>query len=124
MTTKAIDYAGIAISTLCIVHCILLPLATSTLPIVGMISENEIVHKVLVLLAVIPAAFVFASSIGSRFSLLIRLIGVTGIATLFLGAFVEWFHDYETVLTLVGATCLASAHIFRLLDNRPHSHNN
>lgn len=124
MTTKAIDYAGVAISSLCIIHCILLPLATSTLPIVGVISENEIVHKVLVLLAVIPAAFVFASVNESRFSRLIRLIGLAGIVTLFLSAFVERFHDYEAVLTLVGATCLASAHIFRLLDNRPYSHNN
>lgn len=124
MTTKAIDHAGVALSSLCIIHCVLLPLVISTLPIVAILSENEIIHKALVFLAIIPAAFAFSGRITSKFSFLIRIVGMAGIALLFLGAFVERLHDFETLLTLTGATLLTSAHVLRLLRNRPHSHDN
>lgn len=115
MTSKTFDRAGLAISSLCIMHCILLPLAASTLPILGAFSENELIHKVLVLVAIIPAFFAFMPVSNTKLSSLMRSVGLIGISTLFAGAFIESLHDFETILTLVGATCLTSAHALRLL---------
>ena len=124
MTVKTIDYSGVALSSLCIVHCVLLPVAASTLPIAASIAENELFHKTLVLLAVVPAMLAFSRRSSSKFAPAFRSLGVMGIVTLLASAFVEAFHDMETSLTLVGAFSLASAHIWRIASIRPHPHQN
>ncbi|MEP6342067.1 MAG: MerC domain-containing protein [Maricaulaceae bacterium] len=120
MSTLTYDRAGIALSTLCIAHCILLPVLSSVLPMVGIWAENEMIHKALVLLAVIPAAFAFSKMI-VKFAPLIRGLAVIGITLLAVGAFIEPLHDFETPLTIAGALCLAAAHGLRSFVNRPHS---
>jgi len=124
MSLLTIDRAGIAISALCIIHCLLLPLAASVLPIIGLLAENENIHKALVLLAIVPAAMAFSSFIGSRMAMIICGLGVFGILTLIAGAFVESFHDFETIMTVIGAFSLASAHILRLFAIKSHHHKN
>lgn len=124
MTTSTFDRAGVALSALCILHCLLLPMAAGVLPMVGLWAENEMIHKVLVLLAIVPALFAFFGSISSRIAPLIRGLGLLGISLLIAGAFVESLHDFETVLTVLGAVTLASAHIWRLSRNRAHPHVN
>ena len=124
MNTAIIDRAGVTISTLCIVHCVLLPFIMSVIPIVGVLAENEAVHKVLVCLAILPAVFSFSSSMASRFSAFVRGMALFGIVTLFAGAFVEGLHDFETSLTVVGGLSLASAHILRGLLDKPLKHVN
>lgn len=122
MTAKAIDYAGVSISALCIVHCVLLPVAAIALPIAGSLAEAEAFHKVLVLVAIVPAILAFSKIDPSKSAPFIRSLGVCGVLILLVGAFVEAFHDYETVLTVTGAVGLASAHILRSVSRRLHSH--
>ena len=43
-----------------------------------------------------------------------------GGALLVAGAFVESLHDYETHLTVIGACCLAGAHLFRWTRHQQH----
>jgi len=124
MSTSTIDRAGVAISGLCVIHCLLLPLATSALPLVGLLAENEMIHKTLVLLAVIPAALAFSRPSGSRLSHIIRGGALFGILVLLAGAYVEAFHDIEASLTLIGALSLASAHLMRLKSQSSHQHKN
>ncbi|MEP4051557.1 MAG: MerC domain-containing protein [Litorimonas sp.] len=120
MTVKTIDYSGVALSSLCIVHCVLLPVAASMLPIAASIAENEFFHKALVLLAIGPAALAFFRRSSSKFAPAFRSLGVMGIVTLLASAFVEAFHDIEASLTLFGAFSLASAHIWRIGSTRHH----
>jgi len=124
MTVSTFDRAGVAISALCVIHCLLLPLVTSLLPVLGLIAENEMIHKGLVLLAIGPAALAFLGPFRSRYSLAIRGLGFFGLSALLAGAFVEPLHDFETTLTVIGGISLASAHIFRGILNRPHIHQN
>jgi len=124
MNTAIIDRAGVTISTLCIVHCVLLPFMMSLFPVVGVLAENEAVHKTLVFLAVLPAVFAFSSSIPSRFSVFVRGLALFGVVTLFASAFAESLHDFETSLTVVGAFSLASAHILRGVLDKPLKHVN
>ena len=113
MSISTIDRTGVAISGLCVIHCLLLPVASSVLPMLGVLAENEIVHKALVALAIFPAVFAFSNPIRSKFAILIRSAALFGILALFAGAYVEAFHDFESILTVIGALSLASAHIWR-----------
>jgi len=115
MTTSTFDRAGVTLSALCVVHCILLPLTTSFLPLMGMLAENETIHKALVLLAIVPAAFAFTDFNGSKSPILIGGLGLIGVISLLTGAFVEAFHDYEA---------LACAHIMRMRATKRHPHEN
>lgn len=122
MSISTLDRTGVAISGLCILHCLLLPVASSALPLLGVLAENEMIHKALVALAIFPAAFAFSRPLRSRFTLFIRGAALFGILGLFAGAYAEAFHDYEALLTVVGAFCLAFAHIWRSLALRPYPH--
>ena len=124
MTTSTFDRAGVTLSALCVVHCILLPLTTSFLPLMGMLAENETIHKALVLLAIVPAAFAFTDFNGSQSPILIGGLGLVGVISLLTGAFVEAFHDYEATLTIIGAVILACAHIMRMRATKRHPHEN
>ena len=124
MSAKSIDHVGVAISALCIVHCVLMPVLASALPVAGSIAENEVLHKVLVLIAIVPAVFAFGGVQQSKFAIAIRMLGMFGVLTLLTSAFIETLHDMETILTIMGALSLASAHIWRIAANRAHPHQN
>ncbi len=108
-TLKAATVDGLAISLsgLCLVHCLILPILSASLPIVGLWAEVEWLHKAFVV-AALPFSLL---ALGSA-----RVNGVIGglIASGFLilagAAFLEPLHDYETALTLVGGLMLASGH--------------
>ena len=114
-----IDGSAIVLSTLCLVHCLLLPILSATLPLAGVWAEAEWVHRLFVV-AALPFALLALSSkqVGRLASALI----VVGFATLAAGAFVEALHDHEVMLTIIGALLLASGHGLRWLRsyNAPH----
>ena len=124
MTAKIIDYTGVTLSSLCILHCVFLPIIASTLPIAGSIAENEMLHRALVLIAIVPATLAFSRISPSKFAIFIRAFGLFGLLTLLAGAFVEAFHDIETRLRIIGALSLASAHLCRTALHRTHPHQN
>jgi hypothetical protein len=107
--TAAIDAPAIALSSLCFIHCLILPVLSASLPSLGVLAEAEWLHKAFVI-AALPFALLALSS--RRSSLLTAALIVTGLSLLMVGAFVETLHDYETQLTVIGAIVLASGHIF------------
>lgn len=111
------DKIGLSLSTLCVIHCLLLPVIGASLPIIGAWSEIEWVHKLLVILA-LPVAL---SVIISKSETHIRGLATAGIILLLVAAFWEPLHDYETPLTVIGAISLGAAHMLRLVKLR-HSH--
>ena len=121
MSISTVDRAGVTISGLCLIHCLLLPLAASVLPMVGLIAENEVIHKALVLLAIFPASFAFFKPT-SKFPQIIRSVALFGILALIAGGYVEAFHDFEKVLTVLGGMSLATAHLLRLKLELSHRH--
>ncbi len=113
-----LDLYAASMCTLCLVHCIVLPLTGTLLPIAGLISEDELVHKILVLMAA-PATLwlVYKTAIQKQNSLFIYL-AITGLALLLIAAFVETLARYEVPLTVVGATVLGASHVQRWLRLR------
>lgn len=108
--TTVVDGSAIVLSSLCLIHCLALPLLSAILPIAGVWAEAEWVHKAFVL-AAIPFSLIGLSS--KRLTMPIGVLIASGIGFLLLGAFVESLHDYETQLTVIGALLLASGHALR-----------
>jgi hypothetical protein len=116
MQTKAYKYdiTAITLSGLCLMHCLLLPVLISSLPLLSVLSEAEWVHKLLVLIAVPVSVIAFSKTHKIKRNLdLPVIIALIGIVSLLSAVFVEAFHDMETTLTVIGALMLASAHIWR-----------
>lgn len=107
------DGVALCLSGLCILHCLALPVLASLMPIFGSLAENEMIHKALVIATpFLVAAALFRSCPGRDRIIFLAIAGI-GVALLFAAAFVHELHDYETLLTVIGALILASAHFFR-----------
>ena len=109
------DFTAICLSTLCIVHCLALPLMASALPLAGVLAEIEWIHRGLVLTA-IPISTYAILKTGLRVidGIFIGLV-LVGFSLLLIAGFVEQAHDYEKQLTTVGALMVAGAHLRRWL---------
>lgn len=115
----SLDGAAIGVSTLCIIHCLALPLLVVALPALAVVAEVEWVHKALVLVAAPVSLFAMTRLQGVDSRLLISALILVGLSLLIAGAFVHALHDYEVMLTVAGALILSVAHIWRWRAHRP-----
>lgn len=113
-----LDIAAIGLSTLCLIHCLALPFLASALPFLAHFSENELAHKLLVLMAAPVSLLVVRTARSTQGSGLFIVAALTGLGLLFVGAFVEAVSAYEEPITVAGAILLASAHLWRWLRHR------
>jgi len=114
-TAKAhrLDAIAIFLSALCVVHCVAFPIIAVLLPFVSHIAELEIFHKALVVVTLPISTFAIAVTKPGRDRWVFAVIAGLGLSFLVAGAFVEAWHDYETILTVIGAVTIGAAHIFR-----------
>jgi len=115
-----LDLFAIGLSTLCLIHCLALPVLASALPFVAHFAENEWVHKLLVLMAAPVSLMVVRMARSTNGGSLFIAAALAGLALLFLGAFVSAVSAYEESITVAGAVLLASAHLWRWLRHRNH----
>ena len=109
-----VDLYAAALSVLCLLHCLALPLLTTLMPLAGQLSENELIHQVMVLLAAPATLWAIWSALPAAATLWPFMVCASfGLVLLLLAGFVHAFEAYETWLTVVGALCLASAHLWR-----------
>ena len=113
-TNITLDTAGISLSALCIIHCFFLPLLGAILPLFGVLSEFEWIHKGLVLLA-LPIAL---SLIFSTTHLMVQSLATLGISLLCGAAFAPQLHEIELPVTVFGALLLGLAHTIRILKTK------
>lgn len=98
-----------ALSGLCVAHCLALPLLVVALPFLGIFTQNDIVHKVLVLIAAPLSGLALWQSGGWRKRDVTVLMGL-GLILLATAAFLPSLDAYEAVLSVVGALLVAGAH--------------
>lgn len=107
------DGLGVAASSLCLAHCLLLPVFTTFLPVLGtQFLGGESVHRALglAILAISAAAFIPGyrrhrqrkASAMAAVGLALLLPGMAGIAAL---------EEIETALTMAGGVLLIRAHL-------------
>lgn len=113
-TQELTDKFAIGLSTLCAVHCLLLPLLLVVMPSFGALQlQNEAFHFWM-LAAVIPTS-IYALTLGCKKHQRYRLLswGISGLTLMVCAVF--FGHDIagesgEKILTLVGAILVVVAH--------------
>ncbi len=115
--TARLDLYAAGLSTLCLLHCLALPLLVVLMPLAAL-AENEIVHQILVIVT-IPISLRVLWKTGP-IDAKTPFVGAVliGLGLLLLGAFVETLSAYENQLTVVGGLLLGSAHIWNWLRQR------
>ena len=110
---RSTDFLGIVVSSLCLMHCLALPVALALIPAISsQFAEQEWVHLVLVVCAtgIIGWAFPKGLRVHHQFKPLgLALIGLT---LLSLALLVGEGHWAEKVLTSIGALATAAAHLW------------
>jgi hypothetical protein len=111
--TRATDRAAVALSLLCIIHCVALPLVAVALPFLSVAAEAEWVHWVFASLAVLASGSVVALSSSARTPSFLLPAG-SGAALVVFGLFAEGLGIEEAIPTVIGGLLLAFAHLRRL----------
>ena len=112
-----LDLWAAVLSTLCLIHCAALPLLATLLPLAGLLSENEKVHRALALLAVPASLGAIGTAWRTKGSWRFIAAALCGPALLLVAAFVEAASAYEAPTTIAGALLLGSAHLWRWVRN-------
>ena len=113
VAASGLDLCAAALSILCLIHCAALPLLAALLPLAGQLSENEMVHRALALLAVPPSLGAIRKAWPTEGFGPFIVAAPSGLVLLLLAAFVEAASAYETPMTVAGALLLGSAHLWR-----------
>ena len=113
--TGRLDLYAVGLSTLCLLHCVALPVLAALMPVLGQAAENELVHRVLAVSAVPVSLRVIWKTRPLNRNRLFVGAALLGLALLLLPAFVEAVSAYEEPITVAGGVLLASAHIWHWL---------
>jgi hypothetical protein len=138
MLQNYFDRFAIMLSGICAIHCILLPIAVSAMPIfVASIDHDDHLHDFVfhqaILLFILPVSII-ALYTGFRSHQQLTPIAIASIGLLFLvsvALFAERMiesgimqHEGETILTVIGGVTHALGHILNVLATRRfHKHN-
>jgi len=119
-STRWLDGTAVALSGLCLVHCLALPFIVAGLPFLSGFSEGHLHAQMLIV--VLPLSVV-ALGIGFRRHHNLRVItaGTAGMLLLTIGGTVA--HDQfgilaDRLLTVAGAITLATAHFYNSVFTR------
>ncbi len=110
--TARLDLFAAGLSTLCVLHCVALPVLVAVMPVAAQAAESELVHRVLVIAAVPVSLRVIWKTRPMADNSLFIGAALVGLGLLLLAAFVEAVSPYEEPITVAGATLLGSAHLW------------
>lgn len=114
-----LDAGAVALSSLCLLHCLALPLLAAALPLFGTWAKAEWVHLLFVAIALPLTGYALWRA--ERRHPLPALAWATagmGLGLLLAGALALPSHDWETPLTVSGSLLLAATHLW----NARHRH--
>ena len=113
-SASLLDRAAIALSSLCVLHCLAMPFVLLALPFLGQLTEGHFHLQMLVV--VVPVSSI-ALGLGFRRHrrMSVMVAGGVGLLLLFVGG--TWMHSEVGILadratTIAGSLLLASAHFY------------
>jgi hypothetical protein len=121
------DHLAIALSTVCIIHCLAVPVVIAVLPVLALTWGSDAHFHTLMLWFVLPTSLLgFAFGYHAHRGVAIVLLGAGAVATLVFVALWghnAWGYTTETVVNVVASLLLAVAHWrnFRAV-RRQHDH--
>ena len=108
------DGVAIGLSTICILHCLLMPLLLVLFPTALMsFFADESVHRLAVLFAVPISVFALTLGCGSHKRLWVLALGLVGLLLLLLPLLLP-NEATEKLLTVAGATLIAGSHLVNM----------
>ena len=116
--TARLDLCAAGLSTLCLLHCLALPLLVAVMPLVAQAADNELVHRVLVILALPVSLRVIWKTLPLEGNGLFIGTALSGLGLLLVGAFIEALSAYEQPITVAGGLLLGSAHLWNWVRQR------
>jgi tetrahydromethanopterin S-methyltransferase subunit C len=113
------DILGISASTLCAIHCAVMPLFFSSFPLFGInIINNSLFEIGMIALAFIIGIYALLHSYKKHHQKSLPLL-IFSVGFVFL-VLKQIFHQYEYVLLLPGVVCIVAAHSYNLWLSRKH----
>ena len=106
------DLCAVGLSTLCVLHCVALPVLAALMPLAAQAAESELVHRVLVVAAVPVSLRVIWKTLPAAGNRLFVGAALIGLGLLLLAAFMEAVSPYEEPITIVGGSLLGLAHLW------------
>ncbi len=108
------DKVGITVTSLCAIHCIMLPVILPLLPLLGLTASHNHAFERIVLLITMVLGFITLFIGFHRYHRKLYPF-----YSLFLGGFIYWQkdvwgHEYEHAVLMVGATLVVLAHIMNM----------
>lgn len=116
--TARLDLCAAGLSTLCLIHCLALPMLVSLLPLAAQSVESHLLHRILAAMAVPVSLRVVWKALPVGGNGLFIGAALTGLGLLLLGAFVEAVSAYEEPITVAGGVLLGSAHLWHWMRQR------
>ncbi|KOQ73208.1 MerC family mercury resistance protein [Stenotrophomonas maltophilia] len=114
-----LDAGAVALSSLCLLHCLALPLLAAALPLFGAWAEAEWVHLLFVAIALPLTGYALWRAERRRpLPVLAWATAGMGLGLLLAGALALPSHSWETRLTVTGSLLLAATHLW----NARHRH--
>lgn len=121
MQEKWLDNAAIGASGLCLIHCLILPVAVLVLPFLAAALGNlEWFHAAILGFAAPTSLYALFGGLRIHGQPKPLVCGVIGLAFLFLGIWIDHMALYEMLATVVGSGFLAAGHIQNLRLRRRH----
>jgi len=113
--THKLDKLAIAFSAICLVHCLMLPVLLTLLPVLGStLFTHEQFHQIMLIVVLPTSLGAFALGCRQHRQGSVAVIGGVGIALLIFAAFAvgtAWGDHAEQIITVIGGLVLAVAHI-------------
>lgn len=110
--SSILDNAAIALSGLCLIHCLLLPVIVVALPLLAQFNETHF-HTQMLIVVVPVSLLAFALGYRHHNNKAIVGWGIVGILILFIGGTVvhaDFGRLADSLLTMAGSLVLAVAH--------------
>jgi uncharacterized membrane protein YfcA len=108
------DVLGIGASTLCAIHCLLLPFVLALSPTLAhFVPGTEVVHRALAFLLATVGFIAFWAGYKvhrRKVVLLLLAVGIMGVTVGAYAGFLLPTHAWEILITLVGSSFLIAAH--------------
>lgn len=113
------DRIGIIISSVCLVHCLLVPFILMLFPFVE--SKYDHFHELLTIFVVVPAFLAFIPGYKKHRNINVLYLAVTGLIFIMSAAFLEdiyFSHNAARIVTILGSLFMILAHA----RNIKHAH--
>lgn len=116
---KKLDYLGISISLLCLIHCLGLPLVLMSLPILARYYLTHPYFHVALALVIVPVALIALwRGFRQHQKISIFILGLLGVILILVASVTrvtfDLFRMYEPIFTIFGSVILSISHVLNL----------